>query len=406
MKTATQEAASKARPAGAHACPSCGAQGMQVFFQLQGVPTNSCILLGTREEALAYPRGDLELAFCPACGFMSNMAFDPRLTEYSGRYEETQSFSDTFNAFHRKLAERLIGRYDLHGKNVLEIGCGKGEFLALLAELGNNRGVGFDPGYHEERTSAAVAGQVKFVKDFYSEKYADHQADFVCCKMTLEHIYPASQFIRTVRLAIGDRHDTIVFFQIPESTRIVRECAFEDIYYEHCSYFSPGSLGRLFRRSGFDVLNLETEYEAQYLTIEAKPSRGVPTPPLALEDDLALLARYVAEFPAKCSAKLEDWRRRVRDAARAGRRIVLWGSGSKAVAFLTTLGVGESIEHVVDINPHRHGYFMPTTGQRIMPPGFLKDYQPDVVIVMNAVYRKDIERDLDRMTLRPEICVL
>ena len=406
MKTATQEAASKARPAGVHACPGCGAQGMQVFFQLQGVPTNSCILLGTREEALAYPRGDLELAFCSACGFISNMAFDENLTEYSGRYEETQSFSETFNAFHRKLAERLIERYGLHDKDVLEIGCGKGEFIALLAQLGNNRGVGFDPGYREERTADALSGRLKFVKDFYSEKYAAYQADFVCCKMTLEHIHPASRFVATVRRAIGDRYDTVVFFQIPDATRIVRECAFEDIYYEHCSYFSPGSLGRLFRRNGFDVINLETEYAGQYLTIEARPARDVPSTPLPQEDDLPALARGVAEFPAKCRATLDEWRRRVRESRGRGRKIVLWGSGSKGVSFLTTLGVGDSIDYAVDINPHRQGYYMPTTGQRIVAPAFLREYRPDLVIIMNAIYRDEIERDLDRMALRPEIFVL
>jgi SAM-dependent methyltransferase len=379
---------------------------MDGFFELKGVPTNSCILLGSHEEALAYPRGDIEMAFCPACGFISNMAFDARLTEYSGRYEETQGFSETFNAFHRKLAERLIERYDLHGKDVLEIGCGKGEFITLLAKLGDNFGVGFDPSYHEERVSDAVKGRLRFVKDFYSEKYADYRADFVCCKMTLEHIHPTSQFIATVRRAIGDHHDTMVFFQIPEVTRIVRDCAFEDIYYEHCSYFSSGSLGRLFRQNGFDVLNIETEYAGQYLTIEARPANGAPTAPLAQENDLALLARCVAEFPVKCQTKLDEWRRQVRETHGRGRKIVLWGSGSKGVSFLTTLGVGDHIKYAVDVNPYRHGYYMPTTGQGIVPPAFLKDYQPDVVIIMNAVYRDEIVRDLDRMSLRPEILAL
>lgn len=392
--------------AGQHVCPSCGSRGMEVFFQLEGVPTNSCVLLGSREEALGYPRGNIEMAFCPACGFISNMAFDAGLTEYSGRYEETQGFSETFNGFHRKLAERLIEHYDLHGKNVLEIGCGKGEFITLLAELGDNRGVGFDPSYHEERSPAAITERIKFIKDFYSEKYSDYEADFVCCKMTLEHIHPTSQFVSTVRRAIGDRHDTVVFFQIPEVMRIVRDCAFEDIYYEHCSYFSPGSVGRLFRRSGFDVLNLDTEYAGQYLTVEARPARGVPAPPLGQEDDLALLGRCVAEFPGKCRNKLDEWRRYVLEAGGRGRKIVLWGSGSKGVSFLTTLGVGDRLEFVVDINPFRHGYYMPTTGQRIVAPAFLKEYQPDVVIIMNAVYRHEITRDLDRMSLRPEILAL
>ena len=92
--------------------------------------------------------------------------------------------------------------------------------------------------------------------------------------MTLEHIHPTGDFIATVRRAIGDRVGTNVFFQIPEATRILRDCAFEDIYYEHCSYFSPGSLARLFRANGFEVLGLSTEYDGQYLTIEARARRS------------------------------------------------------------------------------------------------------------------------------------
>jgi hypothetical protein len=162
----------------------------------------------------------------------------------------------------------------------------------------------------------------------------------------------------------------------------------------------------LFRRNGFDVINLETEYAGQYLTIEAKPARGMPSAPLPQEDDLAALARGITEFPAKCRATLDEWRRRVRESRGRGRKIVLWGSGSKGVSFLTTLGVGDSIEYAVDINPHRQGYFMPTTGQLIVSPAFLKEYRPDVVIIMNAIYRAEIARDLDRMALRPEIFAL
>ena len=58
--------------------------------------------------------------------------------------------------------------------------------------------------------------------------------------MTLEHIPATGDFVRMVRRAIGDAvRNRPVFFQIPEATRILRDCAFEDIYYEHCSYFSP-----------------------------------------------------------------------------------------------------------------------------------------------------------------------
>ena len=46
---------------------------------------------------------------------------------------------------------------------------------------------------------------------------------------------------------------------------------------------------------------------------------------------------------------------------------------------------------------------MAGTGQKIILPEFLKEYQPDLVIVMNSIYRRDIEKDLNQMGLTPEI---
>ena len=73
--------------------------------------------------------------------------FDSSLQEYCQNCEESQHVSPTFTKFARELAQRWIDRYDLHNKTILEIGCGKGEFLTLICELGNNRGIGIDPTY-------------------------------------------------------------------------------------------------------------------------------------------------------------------------------------------------------------------------------------------------------------------
>ena len=127
-----------------HKCPSCSWGTMDVFYEVRQIPVHSVLLLPTREEAVSYPKGDIELGFCTHCGFISNLAFDPSKHEYSEKYEETQGFSSTFNTFHKALAQRLIDQYDLRGKDIIEIGCGKGEFLTMLCELGDNRGVGFE----------------------------------------------------------------------------------------------------------------------------------------------------------------------------------------------------------------------------------------------------------------------
>jgi len=393
------------------ACPGCGTAGMRIFHEARSVPTNNCILLPTRQEARAYPRGDIVLGFCGECGFITNTTFEPEKTEYSGRCEETQGFSPTFSAFHRELARNLVEQYDLRGKKILEIGCGKGEFLLLLCEEGANHGIGYDPAYVPDRATGSAADRVKFVTDFYSEKYASEQADFVCCKMTLEHIHPTAEFVGMVRRAIGDSPQTTVFFQVPDTVRILRDCAFEDVYYEHCSYFSPCSLGRVFRDSGFALIGMETAYDGQYLTIAARPDTsagardGSPDADQAeaWKREVRELTELVEAYAAKYAERVAWWRDKLTATTKAGQKAVIWGSGSKGVAFLSSLGMEDAVSYAVDINPHRHGSFMPGCGVEIVSPEFLREYRPDLVIIMNAIYRQEIGNDLQNLGLDPEI---
>ena len=381
---------------------------MTIFHQSGRIPVNSCILLDSREDALAYPTGDLRLGFCGDCGFVSNLSFEAALTEYSGRYEETQAYSNTFNAFHQKLAERLIQQHGLHGKHVIEIGCGKGEFLSLLCRLGHNSGTGFDPGVDKARV-AESASDTEFIADFYSEKYANRTADFFVCKMTLEHIHPTADFIRMVRDNIGDNAGVGIFFQVPEATRILSDCAFEDIYYEHCSYFTPESLRYLFESNGFEVDNITTEYADQYLTIEAH-AVDVSTAPARVRPNQSAgtssVAGLVASFPERFGKKLLEWQERLDAFARRGAKVVLWGGGSKAVAFISSFENNGAIEYCVDINPYRQQHYLPGSGTLIVAPEFLTEYEPDVIIIMNAVYRDEIEADLLTRGLSPEIIAL
>jgi len=361
--------------------------------------------MSSKEEALGYPTSDLKLGFCESCGFITNLLFDPGLNSYSAQCEETQGFSSCFNAFAKSLAKRTIDKYDIHNKVILEIGCGKGEFLALMCQLGENRGIGFDPAYVPERNPDATGSRIEFIQDFYSPKYARLQADVICCRHTLEHIAPTFEFMQMLRKTVADRPDTLLFFELPDVMRVLREGAFWDIYYEHCTYFSAGSLARLFRASGFDLDELYLDYHGQYLIASARPDKGTVIASLDLENDMELLNQAVSEFKQICSRKIDYWLKAIHEFAREGQRVVLWGSGSKAVAFLTTLRLAHEIEYVVDINPHRHGKNLPGSGHEIVAPQFLKRYKPHKVVVMNPVYRDEIRQDLERLNVEADLLV-
>lgn len=384
-------------------CPNCRGEKLQPVYSLDNIPVHSTINLSSRAKAIAFPTGNLRLAYCAACAFLCNTQYDASVQDYSAECEESQHVSPTFNAFAQRLATRWIDAYSLRGKTILEIGCGKGEFLTLMCELGNNRGVGIDPSYQPWRNTSPAAGRMRFINDLYSEKYSDIAADCIMCRHTLEHIGPTFDFVSTIRRGIGDRKDMLVLFELPDATRILREAAFWDVYYEHCSYFSPGSLARLFRSCGFDLVELSRDYGDQYILLAARPSDAVTAPALQIEDDVASMSALVSHFRQEVPRGVERWRSLILGARARGEKIVIWSALSKAVAFLTTLKVGDAIEFATDINPHRHGRFLPITGQEIKPPDFLAQYKPDHVILMNPIYRDEVRQDLQKLGLSPSI---
>ena len=377
-------------------CPACESEGLRPFYDVRGIPTQSNLLVETRDAAASYSRGDLTLAVCSTCGFITNTSFDPASQELSGKYEATQGHSPTFSAFARKLAQRWTDRYKLAGKRILEIGCGQGEFVLSLCETAGANGIGIDPILSPDRQPA---GRVRFISGYYSEKYRDLPADFICCRHTLEHIHDPLAFLRNIRRAIGDRTDIVVAFEVPDTLRVLRECAFWDLYFEHCSYFVPETLRTVFELAGFEVLDLYREFDDQYLVIDVKPAPASKPTPQAwdFEQEIARFQSCGATYRRLWLEQFDGW-------SADQRRVALWGSGSKAVGFLSTLGVTDTlVPLVVDINPNKQGTYLPGTGQKIVAPNAMIDYQPDVVIVMNPIYVREIGASLEAMNLRPRL---
>lgn len=387
------------------ACAACGAPGGSGLVRLPGVPTNSCLMLPSAAAARDWPRGEIDLFICEACGFIANRAFDPRLTEYSVRYEPSQGWSPAFRRYHRALAGRLAAAVPLAGRQVVEIGCGQGEFLHLLAGIAGARGLGFDPCVDLRRADVVEqrAGTVRLVPEFFDERAAATvEADLLVCKMTLEHIPAVGRFAALcAEVARNSAPGMRLFVQVPDSLRILRDAAFEDIYYEHCCYFTEAPLTALFARHGFAAEAVWRDYDGQYLGLLARHA-GSPAPAGPAGGDAAL-AGLAATFPARHAAKLDAWRCRLAEAG----RVVVWGSGSKGVTFLGALGqAAAAVSHVVDINPHRQGMYMVGSGHPIVAPAALAEIRPDTVVVMNRVYREEVAQLLAGLGLAPRLLAL
>jgi Methyltransferase domain/C-methyltransferase C-terminal domain len=373
-------------------CPACRQPVKnEPFYCCEGQPTNSVILCKSPEEATSLNHGNITLVHCNGCGFIFNSSYDPQLCIYDQKYEEPQTYSGVFNSFNHALASHLIDTYRLRNKAILEIGSGKGDFLNLVCRMENNRGIGYDPSYVPDRSQSAASENVIFYTDFFPEQYDEIQPDCIICKMTLEHIPDVHHFLGRVRKAIVPPNKPIVFFQVPDSKSILKESRFWDIYYEHCSYFTMESLDNLFHQCGFQVVSIVSGYDHQYLMVEALP---IDTSTNARTQHTHHSAQLVASFTTTAKRNVKRWQELFEEYHAKNKKVALWGGGSKAVAFLSTLGQPSAVHWVVDINPHKQGSYIPGNGCPVVAPEELVSMQPDIILVMNPIYMEEIKKDL------------
>lgn len=383
-------------------CIVCHSDQTEIAVEIPQVPVLCNILWPNRADALAVPKVDVSLAFCRNCGHLYNPGFDPALMVYTEEYENSLHFSARFQEYAENLAASLIERHDLHGKDIIDVGCGKGDFLKLICERGGNRGAGFDKSYdpgneqgNDDGQASTAEGQVRFVQDWYSEAYSTVPADFILCRHVLEHIEEPYAFLTDLRNIIGNRTETTVFFEVPNALFTLKDLAIWDIIYEHCSYYSKYSLEHLFARCGFQVNDIYEAYEGQFLCIEATPASA----PVAPKLDPAELTRDLETFSKRYAAKSEHERTTLSELKEANKKVVVWGSGSKGITFLNMLRLQDQVKYAVDINPRKQGKFITGAGQEIISPEALQTYKPDCVIVMNPVYIDEIKTMMADMGL-------
>ncbi|MEO6212471.1 MAG: class I SAM-dependent methyltransferase [Vicinamibacterales bacterium] len=368
------------------ACPVCAALSPAPFLIRDPVPVHQNLVVGDVASAVALNRGRLALHACDACGFVFNAAFDPALLSYGAAYDNTQSCSPAFEQYLQQLADHVVHERGVRSSRIVEIGCGKGAFLRALVERDpDNTGVGFDPSY--VGPESAAGGRVRFERRFYDRTCTELQADAVVCRHVLEHIADPVALLRVVRDTLSASSAT-VFFETPCVEWILSNAVIWDFFYEHCSYFTAGSLSTAFERAGFSVTGIRHTFGGQYLWIEARPAE---TPVRHDRDASGIpdLARHFAESEATHVTAL---RRRIEALASQG-PVAMWGAAGKGVT-LANLADPERrlIACIVDLNPNKQGGFLPGTGHRIVAPEDLPHWNVKNAIMTNPNYLEENAR--------------
>lgn len=380
-------------------CPVCSSAESISVINIPAVPVHCNLLWDTRQEAEKTAYGTIDLRFCPACGHLFNQAYDAGVMQYSEQYENSLHFSPVFQSYTENLVRSLVERRKIYDKDILEIGCGDGSFLDLVCSVGGNRGTGFDPSY-----TGGLDGKkhLRFIRDFYSEKYSGLAADLIICRQVIEHLAEPNLLLRLIRKSSVGR-GALVFVDVPNGRFMLKQFGIWDLIYEHPSYFTPASIVGLFRQNGLGVLVLNETFGDQFLTLEAAWEQEsahftVASSPEALLHDVNVFRQHYQK-------KISKWQSLLEAMKADNITVVLWGAGSKGVSFLNMLSAAAHIQYVIDLNPRKWGKYITGSGQIIQPPEILKSVRPDAVIITNKNYRSEIAALLSDMNLAADILI-
>lgn len=368
------------------ACPVCGGDDLHALMSRSAVPVFQNMRYDSVARARAAATGMLALVICTRCAFGFNAAFDPGLLAYDAGYENDQSNSAAFTIHLVERAAAILGRLPRHEATVLEIGCGQGAFLKLLLDAGAGRvrhAFGFDPAARSPTEHSPLHIRARFFEAAAEPDIG--QVDAAVSRHVIEHVGAPVAFLKTIRQAAfapGAR----LYLETPCLEWILRNTAFQDIFYEHCNYFCAQSLKWALESAGFAVEAVEHVFGGQYLWAlatacdarNAVPAGRVNCGPIVDLSD-AFTKRYQSVV------------RRVRARLEADPGLALWGGGAKGATFAAILDPDATlINCVIDLNPRKQGGFIAVTAHAIVSPREAVERGVRRVAIMNPNYRTEI----------------
>lgn len=363
-------------------CPICGAIELAPLLFRDSVPVFQNCYYESVEQAIASTMGVLDLRVCASCQFMTNVAYDNSIINYDSSYNNDQSCSEAYQVHLLEIRD-VVARYAIGARRVVEIGCGQGGFLNLLAEVTTSsvEMIGIDPAY---RSGDAGDRRIRFVPEYCAD-ITQYAPDLIIARHVIEHICsPRALFEES---GISDlQAGTQLFIETPDLDWILHNRSYLDLFYEHCSVFTQQSIECLLSSYGYSVTRRGTAYQGQYLWCYAVKRDG---------DTKSALRNNVVHVD---SQQVHDWYQRQLHSLRAlqdSGPIMLWGAGAKGATYAQWLDPERLIiQGLVDIHPGKQDRFIAGSGHRIYRPTDLEEIKPSCVLVMNPVYTAEVQQDV------------
>ena len=283
----------------------------------------------------------LNLHQCKNCGLVQ---FDCEPVDYYRDVIRSGGFTTTMVELRRRQFDHLIRTYDLECRKFIEVGCGQGEFLGVLAEfpvqaygvehredlveLARKKGLDVVRGFTEDPDT--VLGENGPYDVFLSFNFLEHQPE---PGVMLDCIWN------------NLTEDGLGLVTVPSLEYILQYDGYYELIRDHIAYYSFETLGNLLRLHGFEVLEEEMVNRDTCAVIVRKVQREEKkVRPVERVDVSTMEASYgmIRDEILKLSDTLQ----------REGKTLAVWGASHQGFTLAATTCLKETARYIID-SAHR-----------------------------------------------------
>ena len=301
----------------------------------------------------------LEVYRCACCDLLQ---LDMEPVSYYREVITAASFSEEAHTARLKEFSAFVERFGLSGKQAIEVGCGKGGMVEILAEAGLQVvGVEHAPTsveYAQHHGRAVIEG---YLHTLEAEEHDGRYDAFVSLNY-IEHQPDTQAFIRDLyRISTPE---AVGYITAPNVSYLLETHTLYEFVADHLIYFTEETMRRAFELNGFEVVESAIINNRNDIALTVKKRLQQP---IAGEDRVQQLVSSLQAF--------------IQQQKERGCKVAVWGAGHRTLALLSMARI-DGITFIVDSADFKQGKYSPVMHAPIVSPQTLEHSDIDVVIVM------------------------
>lgn len=301
----------------------------------------------------------------------------------------------------RDVANLAVTRFQLPaGSLVIEVGSNIGTQLEVFRDMGM-RTLGVDPA--RNLADLANARGVETLAEYFGEELAGTILEqyghprLILGRHVFAHIDDLTDVINAATSLLDPAG--IFAVEVPYLLNLIQGNQFDTIYHEHLSYFSVGTLRRLFERHGLRVVEVSrfaVHGGSIVVFVGRVDSRWATGTSVSELEELEAQSGLTGEsaylqFAERSGRIMRELGALVRGLVSQGKRVAGYGAPAKGNTLLNACGItARELQYVSDTTEFKQGKVLPGTHVPIVSPDYARLHPPDYFLLLPWNYAKEI----------------